>query len=127
MNYSIGSFSTITNISPSALRYYEKEQLIIVHRDPAGRRFFTTEDIDWIFFIKKLKDTGMSIKDIKEYALLRYQGDSTIQQRLEILGNHKLAVEKEKVKWENNLQNLNDKIKIYKDKLNSKEPEISSN
>lgn len=127
MNFSIGNFSNITNISPSALRYYEKEQLIIVHRDSVGRRFYTTEDIDWIFFIKKLKDTGMPIKDIKEYALLRYQGDSTIQQRLEILENHKLAVEKEKDKWENNLQNLNDKIKIYKDKLNCKEPEISSN
>lgn len=125
MNYSIGYFSSITNISPSALRYYEKEQLIIVLRDSAGRRLFTAEDIDWILFIKKLKDTGMSIKDIKEFAILRYQGDSTIQQRLKILENQKLVVEKEKAKWESNLQNLNDKIEIYKNKLNNKESEVS--
>ena len=125
MNYSIGDFSNITNISPSALRYYEKEQLIIVHRDSAGRRLFTAEDIDWIFFIKKLKDTGMPIKDIREYALLRYQGDSTIQQRLKILEIQKLVVEKEMAKWESNLQNLNDKIEIYKNKLNSKESKAS--
>jgi len=50
---------------------------------------------------------------------LRYQGDSTTQQRLEILEKHKVAVVKEKEKWENNLQNLNEKIKFYKDKLNN--------
>lgn len=118
MNYSIGQFSNITNINAPTLRYYENEQLLVVNRDSVGRRFYTTEDIDWILFIKKLKDTGMTIKDIREYALLRYQGDSTIQQRLEILEKHKSTVIQEKIKWENNLQNLNEKISIYKSKLN---------
>jgi len=108
-------------MSSPTLRYYEKEQLLIVSRDSAGRRCYTSEDVDWIMFIKKLKDTGMSIKKIREYALLRYQGDSTIQQRLKILEDHELAVIREKTKLENHLQNLNEKIKIYKDKLkNSK-------
>jgi len=124
MNYSIGEFSNITNTSSHTLRYYEKEQLIIVNRSSSGWRFYTVEDVDWILFIKKLKDTGMSIKDIKEYALLRYQGDCTMQQRLKILEKHKLVVVEEKIKWDNNLLNLNDKIKLYKSKLN-KEPEIS--
>lgn len=118
MKYSIGQFSNITNLSSPTLRYYEKEQLLIVSRDSAGRRSYISEDIDWILFIKKLKDTGMSIKEIREYALLRYQGDSTIQQRLEILEKHKLVVMEEKAKWENNLLNLDEKIKIYKSKLN---------
>ncbi|VBB09600.1 merr bacterial regulatory protein hth signature [Lucifera butyrica] len=117
MRYSIGQFSSITNLSSPTLRYYEKEQLLIVNRDSAGRRYYTSEDIDWIRFIKRLKDTGMSIKDIREYALLRYQGDSTISRRLEILEKHKIAVLEEKAKWENNLQNLDEKIKLYKHKL----------
>ena len=121
MNYSIGQFSSITNISSPTLRYYEKEQLLIVSRDSVGRRFYTAGDIDWILFIKKLKDTGMPIKDIREYALLRYQGDSTMQQRLEILEKHKLAVVEEKAKWESNLINLDEKIRLYKGKLRQKE------
>ncbi|MBU2700097.1 DNA-binding transcriptional MerR regulator [Sporomusaceae bacterium BoRhaA] len=124
MNYSIGQFSTITNVSSPTLRYYEKEQLLIVSRDSAGRRFYTEEDIAWILFIKRLKDTGMSINNIREYALLRYQGDSTTQQRLEILEKHRLAVIEEKAKWETNLLNLDEKIKIYKSKL-SQRPETS--
>ncbi|MCE5284226.1 MAG: MerR family transcriptional regulator [Pelosinus sp.] len=119
MHYSIGQFSSLTNISAPTLRYYEKEQILITHRDAGGRRFYTAQDIDWILFIKKLKDTGMPLKDIREYAILRYQGDSTMQQRLEILEKHKLSVIEEKEKWDTNLQNLNNKITIYKEKLNN--------
>lgn len=125
MNYSIGEFSNITNLSSPTLRYYEKEQLLIVSRDSAGRRFYTSEDIDWILFIKRLKDTGMSIKNIREYALLRYQGESTMEQRLEILEKHRLAVMEEKSNWETNLLNLDEKIRIYKRKIASKKPELS--
>ena len=125
MTYSIGQFANITNISAHTLRYYEKEKLLIVNRGSAGRRFYTSEDVDWILFIKKLKDTGMSIKDIREYALLRYQGDSTMQLRLAILEKHKLAVVEEKTKWESNLLNLDLKIRLYTSKLN-KEPTTSS-
>jgi len=125
MNYSIGQFSNITNMSSPTLRYYEKEQLLIVNRDSVGRRYYTSEDVEWILFIKRLKNTGMSIKDIRGYALLRYQGDSTIQLRLAILEKHKLAVVEEKAKWESNLLNLDVKIKLYKSKLH-KEAATSS-
>jgi len=125
MNYSIGEFANITNVTAYTLRYYEKEQLLIVNRDSSKRRFYTKEDIDWILFIKKLKDTGMPIKDIREYARLRYQGDSTIQLRLAILEKHKLAVVAEKAKWETNLLNLDMKINFYKKKIIN-EPATSS-
>ncbi|WP_094603598.1 HTH-type transcriptional regulator AdhR [Sporomusa silvacetica DSM 10669] len=122
MNYSIGQFSKLTNLSAPTLRYYEQEQLIVVSRDSGRRRYYTTEDIDWILFIKKLKDTGMPIKAIREYTVLRYQGDSTIKRRLEILENHKLTVMQEKAKWDNNLQNLEEKIKVYQHKLKNNAP-----
>lgn len=117
MSYSIGEFSTITDLSIDTLRYYEKEQLIIVERDPAGRRCYTETDISWILFIKRLKETGMPIKDIKQYALLRYKGDSTILERLHMLEKHRHTVLEEKAKWEANLRNLEEKIKIYQDKI----------
>lgn len=123
MNYTIGEFSNITKLSPPTLRYYEKEQLLIVSRNSAGRRFYTSEDIDWILFIKRLKDTGMSIKNIREYAVLRYQGESTLEQRLEILKKHRLAVVEETSNWRTALLNLDKKITIYKRKIANKKPE----
>lgn len=118
MKYSIGEFSALTDIPAPTLRYYEQEQLLIVNRDAIGRRFYTPTDITWILFIKKLKDTGMPIKEIREYALLRYQGDSTMQQRLELLEKHKVTVVEKKTQWESNLLNLDEKISLYKSKLN---------
>ena len=117
MSYSIGEFSAMINLSIDTLRYYEKEQLIHVMRDAAGRRRYTDADISWILFIKRLKETGMSIRDIKEYAFLRYKGDSTMLQRLQILEQHRLIVLKEKAKWESNLEHLEDKISIYQNKI----------
>ena len=36
-------------------------------------------------FIKRLKDTGMLLKDIKEYSRLQYKGNTTMPKRLEML------------------------------------------
>lgn len=117
MEYSIGDFSKISGLSIHTLRYYEKEQLIIVNRNAANRRCYTEDDINWILFIKRLKETGMPIKDIKKYAILRYEGDSTMLQRLDMLQQHRTFVRSEKEKWESNLKNLDDKIAIYEERI----------
>jgi DNA-binding transcriptional MerR regulator len=117
MSYLIGEFSAIINLSIDTLRYYEKEQLIIVERDVAGRRRYTEADVGWILFIKKLKDTGMSIKKIREYALLRYKGDATMIERLRMLKQHRQLVLEEKAKWESNLNQLEEKISIYESRI----------
>lgn len=123
MKYSIGQFSKLAAIPAPTLRYYEQEHLLVVQRDPIGRRYYTQEDISWILFIKRLKDTGMPIKQIKEYARLRYMGSATIQQRLEMLEHHRLTVIEEKKKWDTHLVNLEEKIAIYKENL-AKNPEL---
>ncbi|HBE81005.1 MAG TPA: MerR family transcriptional regulator [Firmicutes bacterium] len=117
MSYSIGEFSAIINLSIDTLRYYEKEQLILVMRDVAGRRRYTEADIGWILFIKKLKETGMPIQRMKKYASLRYQGDFTLAERLKMLEQHRLLVLEKKAKWESNLERLEEKIDIYKNKI----------
>ncbi|HAK9948051.1 TPA: MerR family transcriptional regulator, partial [Listeria monocytogenes] len=85
MNYTIGAFSREVELSIDTLRYYEKEKLILPKRNEINRRIYDSSDITWINFIKKLKQTGMPIKDIKEYAKLRYLGDQTIEQRMTLL------------------------------------------
>lgn len=117
MEYSIGSFSKITGFSIDTLRYYEKEHLIQVERDEAGRRRYTDADIRWIAFVKRLKETGMSIRGIRTYADLRYQGDATMKERLQILQEHRLLVLAEKEKWDRNLAHLDAKIQTYKDQI----------
>lgn len=113
----IGKIAKIMGISPSALRFYEKNGLIRIGRDKSGIRDYDSGDMQWIKFIKRLKDTGMSIKNIKTYADLRYLGEETVSQRLEILLEHRKLVSANIAELQINLQNLDDKIKLYKENL----------
>lgn len=113
----IGEFSVITGISAYTLRYYEKKGLLRVRRDSVGRRDYSEDDIEWVKFIRRLKDTGMLLRDIKHYSDLRYQGDETMAERMELLIRHRKSIMKEKRKWEEYLQNLDDKIDIYQERI----------
>ena len=117
MNYSIGEFSNLTNISIYTLRYYEKENLIIPNRKENGRRCYNEKDLSWIQFIKRLKDTQMPIKEIKKYAELRTNGDSTLNERMEMLIKHRTALKEEIAKSNEYLEKLNDKINYYKTEI----------
>ncbi len=117
----IGEISTATGISESTLRYYEKNELIKVGRDKNGRRVYENGDISWIEFIKKLKDTGMHIKDIRTYSGLRYKGDSTMKERLKMLEHHSKYVQEQCEKWAKYSQNLEDKMNFYRIEIKKQE------
>ena len=113
----IGEFSAITGISAYTLRYYEKKGLLRVSRDSGGRRDYSTDDIEWVKFIRRLKDTGMLLRDIKHYSDLRYQGENTMEERMELLIQHRKSVVEEKRKWNEYLRNLDEKIGIYRERI----------
>lgn len=117
MPYSIGRFAEIVQLHMDTLRYYEKEHLIRVERDASGRRAYTDADIRWVGFIKRLKETGMPIREIREYALLRDQGDATLRERLQMLEKHRAFVLAEQAKWDANLSHLETKIKTYQEQI----------
>lgn len=119
--YSIGAFSVTTGISIHTLRYYEKESLIIPARQENGRRSYAESDIAWIQFIKRLKDTGMPIREIQKYARLRAQGDTTMADRMAMLARHRAALKEEIGKLEEHLSNLDDKIGYYQAEIKKRQ------
>lgn len=114
----IGEIAEKTNLTESTLRYYEKKGLIRVARNSVGRREYEESDIEWIKFIRRLKETGMLLRDIQKYSELRYCGKSTMSERLEILEIHRKYVLEQQIKWNEYLQNLDDKIEFYKQSIN---------
>ena len=73
------------HVPASTLRYYDKEGLLpSVERTSGGIRMFKDDDIEWLRIIDCLKKSGMSIRDIREYIALVAQGDSTINERLQL-------------------------------------------
>ncbi|WP_287531012.1 MerR family transcriptional regulator [Veillonella sp.] len=79
MTYTVGEIAKKLNITPSALRYYDKEGLLpFVERSSGGIRIFCEEDMDWLELIECMKRTGMPIKEIKHFIDCCVEGDSRI-------------------------------------------------
>ncbi|HEZ3769801.1 MerR family transcriptional regulator, partial [Neisseria meningitidis] len=69
-------------------RFYDKEGLLPnIGRDEYGNRCFTDNDLQWLGLLQCLKNTGMSLKDIKRFAECTVIGDDTIEERLSLFEN----------------------------------------
>lgn len=93
MIYTIGEMAKKLNVAPSTLRYYDKEGLLpFVERSGGGIRMFKDEDFEWLSIIECLKKAGMPIKDIKTFIDWCMEGDSTIDQRLDMIDKQRESV-----------------------------------
>jgi DNA-binding transcriptional MerR regulator len=87
--FTIQEVAACTGLSVHALRYYERAGLLpSVKRAASGHRCYTADDLNWIAFLLRLRATGMSIRQMRAYAALRRQGDTTASARLALLEAH---------------------------------------
>ncbi len=88
----IGRLSELTGLSIDTLRYYEKLGLIDPPFRKGGQRLYEPDAVRWIDFLKALKATGMSLEDMKRYALMRAKGNTTAANRRVMLENQHVLV-----------------------------------
>lgn len=59
------------DLSVDTLRYYERVGVIPpVRRNKSGYREYTTNDLNWIYLAKNLRNAGLSIESLIEFAQL---------------------------------------------------------
>lgn len=91
--YSIGEVAAKFRLTESSIRYYEKKGLLPqIERDEAGRRIFSEQQLLLLETMIRLKNTQMSLSDIKQYIEWVVEGESTVERRLEMLVKHKQSV-----------------------------------
>lgn len=83
--YSISEVASMMGVAPSTLRYYEKEGLLPNVKRVNGKHVFEEKDFGWLRVLNCLKNTGMPIRRIKEYALLSQMGDESLSARYELI------------------------------------------
>ncbi|PDY55691.1 MerR family transcriptional regulator [Bacillus thuringiensis] len=110
----IKEVSIETGLPASTLRYYESEGLIPpVQRTESGLRSYNEEDIEWVYFVTAMRQTGMSISLIQKYLELYYEGDVTISERRLMMLNHKIHVEHQLADIYRHLEKINYKLALY--------------
>lgn len=114
MGYSIGQVAQKTGLSVHTLRYYEKEGLLpFVRKNSSGLRVFSDSDLGWLELIECLKATGLHLKGIKQYIDWYIEGDSTLQQRLDMFKQQKIRIEEQMAELQKHMNKINYKIELY--------------
>lgn len=114
MTYTVKEVSEMTGIPISTLRYYDKRGLFpFLKRNNLNTRIFSETDIATLQIIECLKNAGMKLEDIKKFSDWAMQGDSTLQQRLEMFYEQEKIVENQIAELKKSLEIICYKINYY--------------
>jgi DNA-binding transcriptional MerR regulator len=113
--YSIREAADEMEVSIDTLRYYEKIGLLPhVRRAENGRRMYSEEDLGWVYWLKLLRESGMSIQTMKRYVEATRAGDHTIDERCAILEEHRKQLCGTIEKLQTFLGKLEKKVEFYR-------------
>lgn len=116
--------SEMLGMTEHTIRYYTDKGLVpSIKRDKNNIRLFDEESINWLIGIKYLKACGMSIDDIKNYVNLCLKGDSSIQERYEIILKQKEATNAQLEEITQRAKYLENKANHYMDIINNIVPD----
>lgn len=120
MRYTIGQVAKKLGLTAHTLRFYDKEGLLpFVKKGSSGARVFNDDDIDWLLILECLKGTGMQLKDIKKYMDLCQEGDSTLQERLEMFQAQRVKIEEQIQQLKQYMERVDFKIAYYNEAVKS--------
>ncbi len=112
--YTINEAAKILDISVHTIRFYDKEGLLpFVTRNSTGNRQFNESDLELIKVICCLKNSGMPIKEIRQYIDLCMQGKDTAGARRQLMVDHRKAILKQIDDFKKNLNIVDLKIGFY--------------
>lgn len=111
--YTIGQVSEMFNLPISTLRYYDKEGLFPNLERESGIRKFSDDEMEALRVIECLKESGLEIKNIKQFFEWVTAGSSTYEKRKELFELRKAAVEEEIKALEKTLDMLKFKCWYY--------------
>jgi len=110
-------------VSVHTLRYYERAGLLApIERNGSGHRRFGVQDLEWVNVCTKLRATGMPIRRIREYAELVREGDGNEAERLALLEAHREDVLARLGEIQRNLELIDYKVGLYREKLGVSAP-----
>jgi DNA-binding transcriptional MerR regulator len=110
-----------TGVTVYTLHYYEREGLLCTSRTQSGHRRYAESDLSWIRILTCLRQTGMPIRKMREFAALVQQDQTNIstniEARIRMLEEHRLEVLANIAELGRNLEQVEGKIRHYRQVL----------
>lgn len=114
-NIHIKEVSIQTGITQYTIRYYEKENLLLIPRDKNGIRTFNDKTILRLETLKKLRMAGMSISEMR----LIMSGEVTHHEQIELYKNRLEALIEQKKSIIDTIKFMEYKIKVHERQANN--------
>jgi DNA-binding transcriptional MerR regulator len=120
----VAQMAEASGVTAHTLRYYEHAGLIRpVARNAGNQRRYSAADVEWVAFLLRLRQTGMPIARMREYADLRQLGDTTIEERVHLLEAHQITVREQMALLRTHADALDAKMCVYRRALTAAEGE----
>ncbi len=105
----------VTGIGEHTLRYYDRIELLEpIQRNASGHRRYRREDLGWIELLTCLRQTGMPIRAMQQFAAWQREGDPTGEKRQALLEQHQRDVQERQREIAGYLERIDHKIEAYR-------------
>ena len=105
-HYKVGEIAEKIGINVETIRYYEKIKIMPKPKRRESRyRFYDELDLRRLLFIKRAKELGFTLKEIKELLNLKIESTATCGD-IKHLAEHKLTDIEERIKDLKNIKNV---------------------
>ncbi|MBC7806482.1 MAG: MerR family transcriptional regulator [Akkermansiaceae bacterium] len=114
--YTVQEAAAETGLSVHTLRYYERVGLLDppARGETSGHRKYSEDDLRRVQFLKRLRTTGMPIREMQRFVDLYRQGDETLPDREKLLQNHRCQVLAQVAELQDSLAAIEYKIASYR-------------
>lgn len=97
-DYRISEAAEATGFSVSALRFYEKEDVVVPDRSESDYRVYNDRHLDGLRFVRRGKQLGLSLDEIKELLeLLEDEDCAPVQSRIKELVSDRISQAQERI------------------------------
>ena len=112
--YTPAQVTEMTGFTIDTLRYYERVGLLHhVGRTAGGRRSFSDHDVEFLHMLRCLRYTGMPIADMLRFVELIRDGETTIEERVDVLRRHEARVAAQIETLREHQEHIRFKIGLY--------------
>lgn len=119
--YSVSQVAKMLEISVHTLRYYDDLGLFpFLQRGTGSKRLFSDADIQWVKLIECLRNSGMSLAEVKHYVELCLEGDNTLTERLAIVQKQEYIMKQQMKELKERLRLLRFKKNYYQKRLETR-------
>lgn len=120
--FGIAEVSASIGLAPDTLRYFERQGVVpSPRRDSAGRRQYTTADVELIRMLVHLRETGMPLADIAQFTGADGKVADPARLRVELLTAHRRRVHERREELDRALDVITRKIADFSDRITSSE------